>query len=61
MTPGQRRYNLAAYYRKASRGLGDGCPIEAGIIGRLADNECPHGNLPTDHRIDCTCFPRRRP
>jgi hypothetical protein len=35
----------------------------AGDIARrqlpyLADNECEHGSLPTDHKISCACFPR---
>jgi hypothetical protein len=32
------------------------CPIEAGFMFALADNECPHGNLPSDKRIECTCW-----
>lgn len=32
------------------------CPIEDGSIANLADNECPHGFLPTDKKRDCECF-----
>lgn len=32
------------------------CPIEAGLIGNLADHECRHGNLPGDRNLNCRCF-----
>ena len=38
----------AARYRAALAHTGGVCPIEAGVIGRLADNECKHGRLPGD-------------
>jgi hypothetical protein len=45
------------HYRAASVGLGDNCPIEAGIIGLLADGECVHGSLPSDHdAAACGCW-----
>ena len=35
------------------------CPIESGVIGRLADNECRlHGRLPFDRTPACGCFPQ---
>ena len=45
------------YARLAAR---DGsCPIESGVIGRLADNECRlHGRLPFDRTPACGCFPQ---
>jgi hypothetical protein len=33
-----------------------GCPIEAGIIGRLADNECKHDRLAHDSTPPCGCW-----
>ena len=32
------------------------CPIEAGIFGRLVDNECRHGRLPGDKDSACRCW-----
>ena len=37
---------------------GGACPIEAGLLGRLADHECPHGRLPFDRTPYCGCWPR---
>lgn len=36
------------------------CPIEAGVLGNLADHECPHDQLATDKKFDpeCFCWPR---
>lgn len=31
-------------------------PIEDGTIGKLADNECKHGALPSDAKRICDCF-----
>ena len=36
---------------------GGRCPIEAGILGRLADHECRHGRLPYDRPPPCGCWP----
>ena len=36
---------------------GGRCPIEAGILGRLADHECRHGRLPGDRTTACGCWP----
>ena len=46
-----------ARYRAAEREAG-GCPIEAGVLGRLADHECPHGRLPGDRTPNCGCWPQ---
>jgi hypothetical protein len=35
---------------------GGACPIEAGLLGRLADHECAHGRLPGDHTPKCGCW-----
>ena len=32
------------------------CPIEAGILGRLADHECRHGRLSGDRTPPCGCW-----
>jgi hypothetical protein len=37
--------SFAARYRAAERLAGGRCPIEAGLICRLADHECRHGRL----------------
>lgn len=34
------------------------CPIEAGLQGKLADNECRHGRLPGDRTQPCGCWPQ---
>ena len=47
----------AAHYRAALVHTGGVCPIEAGVIGRLADNECKHGRLPGDRTPKCGCWP----
>ena len=41
--------SFAARYRAAQRLAGGRCPIEAGLICRLADHECRHGRLAFDH------------
>ena len=35
---------------------GGACPIEAGLLGRLADHECAHGRLPGDRTPKCGCW-----
>ena len=37
---------FADRYREAMRQAGGACPIESGVLGRLADHECAHGRLP---------------
>ena len=46
---------LPARYRAAMRHAG-ACPIEAGVLGRLADHECAHGRLPGDRSPKCGCW-----
>jgi hypothetical protein len=45
-----------ACYRAAMRHAGGGCPLEAGLLGRLADHECAHGRLPGDRTPKCGCW-----
>jgi hypothetical protein len=49
---------VAARYRAAARQAGGACPIEAGVICRLADHECRHGRLPGDRTPSCGCWPQ---
>ena len=43
---------------RGQRHAGGGCPIEAGLLGRLADHECRHGRLAHDHTPKCGCCRR---
>lgn len=43
-------------YIQACENAGNVCAIEAGVFGRLADNECPHGRLPGDKSDPCGCW-----
>ncbi len=45
-----------ARYRRAQTRAGGSCPIEAGLLGQLADNECRHGRLPGDPTPKCGCW-----
>jgi hypothetical protein len=47
---------FSACYRAAEAESGGSCPIEAGLLGRLADNECRHGRLPFDRTPSCGCW-----
>jgi hypothetical protein len=47
---------FSARYRAAEAQSGGSCPIEAGLLGRLADHECPHGRLPFDRTPSCGCW-----
>ena len=47
-----------AHYRASQRQAGGPCPIEAGLIGRLADHECRHGRLAFDRTPKCGCWPQ---
>ena len=49
---------FSARYRTAIAQCGGWCPIEAGLLGRLADNECRHGRLPFDRTPACGCWPQ---
>lgn len=31
-------------------------PLDAGIVGEIADFECKHGRLPRDGTPECGCF-----
>jgi hypothetical protein len=49
--------SFAAHYRAAQRLAGGRCPIEAGLICRLADHECRYGRLAFDRTTPCGCSP----
>jgi hypothetical protein len=49
---------LTARYHAAIRHTGGDCPIEAGLLGSLADHECAHGRLPADRTPTCGCWPQ---
>jgi len=40
--------SFSARYTIATAECGGRCPIEVGVLGRLADHECRHGRLPRD-------------
>jgi hypothetical protein len=40
--------SFSARYTAAMVECGGRCPIEAGVLGRLADHQCRHGRLPFD-------------
>jgi hypothetical protein len=48
--------SFSARYRAAMAQCGACCPIEAGVLGRLADHECRHGRLPFDRTPACGCW-----
>lgn len=57
MSP-QKPRTFSDAYAAAAAGVGsEGCPIEAGLILRLADNECVHGRLGGDRTPVCGCHP----
>lgn len=49
--------SFAAAYRAAMQLTGGACPIEAGVLGYLADHECRHGRYPGDSSPACGCWP----
>lgn len=51
------RQSFSARYAAAIAQCGWRCPIEAGVLGRLADHECRHGRLPFDPTPACGCWP----
>ena len=51
---------FADLYEAGLNVTGGTCPIEAGVIGRLADHECRHGRLPGDRTCPCGCWPAER-
>jgi hypothetical protein len=50
------RISFSARYADAMAECGERCPIEAGVLGRLADHECGHGRLPRDRTPPCGCW-----
>jgi hypothetical protein len=50
--------SFSARYTAAVAECGGHCPIEAGVLGRLADQECRHGRLPYDCTPACGCWPQ---
>ena len=48
--------SFGARYTAAMAECGGRCPIEAGVISRLADHECRHGRLPFDRTPACGCW-----
>ena len=51
------RFSFYACYTAAMAECGGRCPIEAGVLGRLADHECRHSRLPGDRTAPCGCWP----
>jgi hypothetical protein len=49
--------SFSARYAAATAECGGRCPLEAGVLGRLADHECCHGRLPCDRTAPCGCWP----
>jgi hypothetical protein len=53
-----RMPSFSARYTAAMAECGGGrCPTEAGVLRRLADHECAHGQLPYDRTRPCSCWP----
>jgi hypothetical protein len=50
--------SFSAGYRAAMAACGGRCPIETGMLGKLADHECRHGRLPFDRTPTCGCWPQ---
>ncbi len=48
--------SFSARYAAAMAEGGGRCPIEAGVLGRLADHECGHGRLAFDRTPPCGCW-----
>ncbi|HET6870149.1 MAG TPA: hypothetical protein VFH80_29825 [Solirubrobacteraceae bacterium] len=49
--------SFSARYAAAMAECCGRCPIEGGVLGRLADHECRHGRLPSDRTPPCGCWP----
>ena len=47
---------FSACYAAAMAECGGRCPIEADVLGKLADHECRHGRLPCDRMPACGCW-----
>jgi hypothetical protein len=50
--------SFGAAYAAAMAECGGRRPIEAGLLGKLADHECWHGRLPRDRTPACACWPQ---
>jgi hypothetical protein len=50
------QHSFSALYTTTMAQCGGRCPIEAGVLGRLADRECRHGRLPFDCTAACGCW-----
>jgi hypothetical protein len=50
--------NFSARYAAAMAQCWGRCPIEEGVLGRLADHECRHGRLSFDRTPPCGCWPK---
>jgi hypothetical protein len=48
--------SFSARYTTAMAECAGRCPIEAGVLGRLADHECRHGRLSGDRTPPCGCW-----
>jgi hypothetical protein len=55
--PGRRveQRTIGDVYRDLEQQM-RGCPIEAGFLGSLCDNECRHGRLAKDSTPPCGCW-----
>jgi hypothetical protein len=51
------QHSFSARYTATMAKCGGRCPIETGLLGRLADHECRHGRLPFDRTPACGCWP----
>jgi hypothetical protein len=47
-------------YRDAEQ-IAGACPVESGLVGSLADNECAHERLPGDATKRCGCWAEEGP
>lgn len=54
--PGRELGTIGEAYRAAYKAAGGVCPIESGVMGHLADNECEHGRLAGDPSEPCGCW-----
>jgi hypothetical protein len=52
------QHSFSARYAATMAQCGGRCPIEAGVLGRLADHECRHGRLPFDRTAARGCWPQ---
>jgi hypothetical protein len=52
------QHSFSARYTAEMARCDERCPIEAGVLGRLADHECRHGRLPFDRTPFCGCWPQ---